>query len=74
MRDLNFKVETDNTEHENIMERYGLGERNKNGQRLANLRSFNKIVIRGIIFPYKRMHKATWVSPDHPTNNQIDHI
>ena len=32
------------------------------------------MVIGGSIFPHKCRHKATWVPPDHYTENQIDHI
>ncbi|VDO87087.1 unnamed protein product [Schistosoma curassoni] len=55
---------------ENIMGRHGLGERNENGDRFGNLCAFNKLVIGGTIFP----HKETWVSPNHTTENHIDHI
>ncbi|CAH8514717.1 unnamed protein product [Schistosoma haematobium] len=72
--DLNAKVGIDNTGYEDIMGRHGLGERNENGERFANLCAFNKLVIGGTIFPHKRIHKATWISPDHTTENQIDHI
>ena len=74
MGDLNAKVGVDNTGYEDIIGRHGLGERNENGERLANLCAFNKLVIGGTIFPHKRIHKATWISPDHTTENQIDHI
>ncbi|KAK4471060.1 hypothetical protein MN116_000571 [Schistosoma mekongi] len=74
MGDLNAKVGMDNTGYEEIMGRQGLGDRNDNGERLANLCAFNKLVIGGTIFAHKRIHKATWVSPDHTTENQIDHI
>ncbi|VDO98133.1 unnamed protein product [Schistosoma margrebowiei] len=59
MGNLNAKVGTDNTEYEDIMQRHGLGERNENGERFANLFAFNKLVIGGTIFPYKRIHKIT---------------
>ncbi|CAH8564841.1 unnamed protein product [Schistosoma haematobium] len=74
MGDFNAKVVTDNTRYEDIMRRHGLGERNENGDRFANLCAFNKLVIGGTIFPHKRIHKTTWTSPDHTTQNQIDHI
>ncbi|VDP43548.1 unnamed protein product [Schistosoma margrebowiei] len=74
MGDLNAKVGIDNTGYEDIMGRHGLGERNENGKRFANLCAFNKLVIGGTIFPHKRIHKATWISPEHTTANQIDHI
>ncbi|VDP39963.1 unnamed protein product [Schistosoma mattheei] len=72
--DLNTKVGTDNTGYEDIMGRHGLGERNENGERFANLCAFNKLVIGGTIFTHKCIHKITWTSPDHTTQNQIDHI
>ncbi|VDP47792.1 unnamed protein product [Schistosoma margrebowiei] len=74
MGDLNAKVGIDNTGYEDIMGRHGLGERNENGEKFANLCAFNKLVIGGTIFPHKRIHKATWISPDHNTENQIYHI
>ncbi|VDO71701.1 unnamed protein product [Schistosoma margrebowiei] len=40
MGDFNAKVEMDNTGYEDIMGRHGLGERNENGERFANLYAF----------------------------------
>ncbi|VDO76295.1 unnamed protein product [Schistosoma margrebowiei] len=74
MGDFNGKVGTDNTGYQDIMGRHGLGERNKNGERFANLCAFNKLVIGGTIFPRKRIRITTLTSPDHTTQNQIDHI
>ncbi|VDO55444.1 unnamed protein product [Schistosoma margrebowiei] len=74
MGDFNANVGTDNTGYEDIMGRHELGERNENSERFANLCAFNKLVIGGTIFPHKRIHKTTWTSPDHTTQNQIDHI
>ncbi|VDO65057.1 unnamed protein product [Schistosoma margrebowiei] len=74
MGDFNAKVGTDNIGYEDIMGRHGLGERNENGERSANVCAFNKLVIGGTIFPHKCIHKTTWTSPDHTTQNQVDHI
>jgi len=32
------------------------------------------LVIGGRIFPHKDCHKVTWVSPDHETESQINHV
>ena len=74
MGDMNAKVGTDNTDREREMGRHGLGDMNENGERLADFCTTNSLVIGGTLFPHLRCHKATWVSPDHQTENQIDHI
>ncbi|VDP33080.1 unnamed protein product [Schistosoma margrebowiei] len=74
MGDFNAKVGTNNTGYKDIMGRHGLGERNENGERFANLCVFNKLVISSTIFPHKRIQKTTWTSPDHTTLNQNDRI
>ncbi|KAL0188422.1 hypothetical protein M9458_015521, partial [Cirrhinus mrigala] len=74
MGDLNAKIGNDNTGYEDIIGVHRLGQMNENGERFADLCSLNQLVIGGSIFPHKRIHKATWRSPDHITENQIDHI
>nr|KAG5689204.1 hypothetical protein BaRGS_014860 [Batillaria attramentaria] len=74
MGDFNAKIGSDNTGYEEVMGTYGLGELNENGERFADTCALNSLVIGGSIFQHKKIHKATWVSPDHVTENQIDHI
>ena len=74
MGDFNAKIGTDNTGYEDIMGTPGLGQMNENGERFENLCALNQLLIGGSIFPHKRIHKATWISPNHVTENQIDHI
>ena len=74
MGDFNAKIGADNTGYEDTMGTHGLGQMNENGERLADMCALNQLVIGGSIFPRKRIHKATWRSPDHVTENQIDHI
>jgi hypothetical protein len=74
MGDFNAKTGSDNTGYEQAMGIHDLGEMNENGERFADLCALNNLVIGGTIFPHKRIHKNTWISPDHVTENQIDHI
>ncbi|XP_060756794.1 craniofacial development protein 2-like [Neoarius graeffei] len=74
MGDFNAKIGVDNTGYEDVMGIHGLGQMNENGERFADLCSLNELVIGGSIFPHKRIHLATWRSPDHITENQIDHM
>ena len=74
MGDFNAKIGMDNTGSEDIMETHGLGQMNENGERFADLCALRQLVIGGSIFPHKRIHKATWISPNHVAENQIDHI
>ena len=44
------------------------------GEPFVNACAATNIVIGGSAFPHKRIHNATWVSPDQVTEHQIDHI
>ena len=67
MGDLNAKVGNDNTGYEEVMGSHGLGTMNDNGERFANLCAANNFVIGGTTFQHKKIHKVTWISPDHVT-------
>src|ERR1700729_3288611 len=74
MSDLNAKIGEDNRGYEETMGKQGLGVMNENGELLVDLCATNKLLIGGSLFPHRRIHKATWVSPDYKTENQIDHV
>ena len=74
MGDFNAKVGQNNVSIERIMGRGGLGDVNENGEELVDFCALNGLSIGGTLFPHKRVHKATWISPDGVTENQIDHI
>ena len=48
-------------------------ETNENGLRLVDFATEKGMVIKGTFFEHKRIHQATWESPDGITRNQIDH-
>ena len=72
--DFNAKIRMDNTGYEDIMGTHRLEQMNENGEHFADLCYLNQLAIGGSIFPHKCTHKATWISPNHVTENQIDHI
>ena len=74
MGDFNAKIGKDNTGREQIMGKEGLGEISENGELFLDFCLTNDLVVGGSTFPHKAIHKATWVSPNHTTVNQIDHI
>jgi Reverse transcriptase (RNA-dependent DNA polymerase)/Domain of unknown function (DUF6451) len=74
MGDINAKVGNNRDGFENIMGNHGIGNRNNNGERFAELCMDRNLMIGGTMFPHKNIHKVTWVSPDGVTQNQIDHI
>ena len=47
---------------------------NDNGVRIVNFATSKNLVVKGMMFPHRDIHKYTWTSPDVKTHNQIDHI
>lgn len=64
MGDLNTKVGGGNTDREFIMGRHSIGTCSENGELFTNVCSSNYLVIDGTIYPHKKIHKITWISPD----------
>ena len=74
MGDFNAKIASDNIVYEEVVGQHGLGVMSDNGERLADLCALNKRALGGSVFPHRRIHNATWLSPDQSTANQIDHF
>ena len=75
MIDFSAKVGTTNSNIKNNMGRYGLRERNENGDLLIEFCEENELVIGGTLFSHPTIHKATCTeSPNRRTENQIGHM
>ena len=46
------------------MGKEGLGDMNENGKELVDICALNGLSIGGTLFPHRRVHKATWRSPE----------
>lgn len=72
--DFNAKVGKENI-FKGAIGSYSLHDNtNGNGMRLIDLATEMNMVISSTKFPHRRIHTATWVSPDQRTTNQIDHV
>ena len=49
-------------------------DNNYYGIRRVNFATSNKVIVKGMMFPHRNLHKYTWTSSDGKTHNQIDHI
>ena len=70
MGDLNANIGKDNIGKELVMGKEGFDEINENEELFTDFCHFNSLVIGGSVFPHKRIHKTTWISPDHQTEKQ----
>lgn len=72
--DWNAKIGTDRSGYERVMGTYGLGDRNKRGEKLLEFAMEHEIFICNTKFQQKKCRKWTWRSPDGRTKNLIDFI
>ncbi|XP_068191488.1 craniofacial development protein 2-like [Antennarius striatus] len=72
--DFNAKIGGQNNGYETVMRKQGVGTMDENGEMFEETCVNTNIVIGGSVFPHKTIHKTTWVSPGHVTDNQISHI
>lgn len=85
--DQNAKTGLGNKEFPDVIGRYGKGEMNSGGRKLAEMLMRNEMILCNTMFPHKMAHRTTWEAPerkeDHrdrngeirrnPYRNQIHH-
>lgn len=67
-----------NVGYEEVLGRHGLFVTcfvmNDNGERFADICAEHKLIIGGSVFPHRSVHKATWLSPNYTTEDQVEHM
>ena len=72
IEDWNAKIGSQETP--GVTGKFGLGVRNKAGQRLMEFCQENALVIANTLFQQHKRRLYTWISPDGQHLNQIDYI
>ena len=72
--DFNAKVGRENVFHPTVGNFSLHDTTSDNGMRLVDFAAAKNMVVSSTRFRHKDIHKATWVSPDQRTRNQIDHL
>ena len=72
--DFNAKVGRENVFHPTVGNFSLHDTTSDNGIRLVDFAAAKNMVVSSTRFRHKDIHKATWVSPDQRTRNQIDHL
>ena len=72
--DFNAKVGDQHSVWPEVVGRYGLGEVNDRGLQLLQFCAINNLVISNTLFRHSKKRRATWVSPNGKTMNQIDYV
>ncbi|XP_058612499.1 uncharacterized protein LOC131527427 [Onychostoma macrolepis] len=74
MGDLNAQVGEDRSGFEEVLGPHGYGKRTDNSDRLVQFYTMNNMEVGSTLFKHKDIHKIMWISNDHKTQTQIDHI
>ena len=72
MGDMNAKVGS--ISHSNIVDNFGLGDKNNRGERFIQFCKQNQLIITNTWFQQQQQKLYTWKSPGDTTRNQIDYI
>ena len=74
MGDLNAQIGEDRSGFEDVLGPHGYGKRTDNGDRFVQFCAMNNMKVGSTLFEHKDIHRITWISNDHRTQTQIDHI
>ena len=73
--DLNAQINSSREGYESTIGPFGsTTSTNDNGERLKIFCNLNDISMENTFFKHKRIHKLTWLPPDHLTRNEIDYM